>query len=426
MPNETSFRTSRASRIVYDAASSTKLQELKRLISDKVDLIAADDFPIQSLLAQLAKGKAHKRGWEWEYWTDMLLSETVEVKTAAAKGVTTISLTDNTHVNVGDLVLHFIGTSVEGLYVSAVDSGGEDVTVTREFGGAGHDILAGDVMINTHNISGDGSSAPAALTLDEVKIEQVGIFQRTAIDLYGMYFDWEKYTDGGGQGYFNRKKNQRMMEHKRGFERKLIYGHKKISIDSDGNPTYVGMGLLEFIKNYAFNSQIIDVGGQLTEQVFWEDIVGACQTRALGTKIAFMGRVPNNAISKWERGNIQNSHSESITGISIDTIRNPINRNDIKIVYHSNLNQLQTPEGTKEGVLKDQMIILDLDNVEYFNLSVLITHGKDHVIINGNDILTVAQTGNKAYGAWEILQAAGIEWHDADSHAFVYNMDSFI
>ena len=422
-----SFRGTRTGgRTVYDPTAETRLAELKPIISSALPLIAADDFPLISMLMELHRKEKMVGGMEWTYHYDELLSETVEANADHTKVIVTLTLTDNTHVNVGDLLLHFIQTSVEQLYVSAVDSSGADLTVTRAFGGTAHQILDGDVLINTRNVSGDGSSTPSSVTTDATDIDQYGCLQRSSIDFYGMYKAWsdhERYYPEGTMENF--QKDKKLREHKLGMERKLIYGQKHKSLSS-GVPTYIGMGFLEFLTTYADASQIIDCGGTLSESFFWKEIMGACQRRAVGNKVIFAGRNAVNAISYWTHDRLRFTPSSKVAGISLGSVRNPINEKDIKVIYHQHLNQLKTPEGTTEKALKDVMIIMDLDNVEYRNLLFNYTHGTDHKLCKGTAIETVPKADNVGRILHEIMTTFGVEWHDANSHAFVYNIEDYV
>lgn len=229
-------------------------------------------------LSGLAKTKtinSIEHGW----WTKRSKFPQVSVGSAGATaGETTIPITNivtNTDDNLSFIVPNMIlrsqkvtGTTVniEHLYVTAVDRSASTITVERGFGGTTpHALVATDSLIAIGNAHGQGSEAPAPISvLPERYVNQTQIIRNS----WGNSRTLASIGMKVGNSAPAENKADAMFFHGAAAEEALIFGRKGITTDSDGRPLTTMGGIEQIISDLApQNLHVAESAGTNFEQL---------------------------------------------------------------------------------------------------------------------------------------------------------------
>lgn len=233
------------------------------ILADRLDfdwsgifLREPNQSPLVVLLAKLAFEQA--RNPKFNHFEEEDVTDTVTVNGALTDAATTVVLDDNTSLVVGE-VLHNPATA-ENMYVSAVDSGGTDITVTRGYGGTTAVAVADDQALRNIGPTAEegGELAAAVASKVEIKYNYTQIFKKT-ISLTKTLGATQLY--GGSEE--TRLTAAKEREWKRAVNYAFQFGSRNLAT-LNGRPVRQTGGLLEWLTtNVTDNS-----GASLTEAQF--------------------------------------------------------------------------------------------------------------------------------------------------------------
>lgn len=234
---------------VYDApkTSYSDTTNQLRIISDVINLIDPYDTPLLNALGGLdsARGKMKVRGngtkVEWLEDAFFPTSGTMGSSTITTNA-TTVTVTDGSVFKAGDVIL----IDSEYMWVSAVS--GEDLTVTRTFGGtnATHDSGATISIVAQSRLEGATASFDALVDIT-APYNYTSVFQK-GLKITGTEMVLDQYGYGDPWIY---QANKGMKEMFRKVEQSIFHGIR--AAGSASTPRGMG-GLGTFITNNSVNA----------------------------------------------------------------------------------------------------------------------------------------------------------------------------
>lgn len=196
----------------------------------------------------------------------------VTVKTAALSTDTNIEVNvvatntdDNLSFIVPNMILRVqivtgVSISIEHMYVTSVNYGTGMITVTRGFGGTTPiAVPIGSTLVAVGNAHGQGSEAPKPVSvLPELYTNNTQIFRNA----WGNSRTLDRIKMRAGNGATAENKMDAMFFHGAAIEEQLLFGHKGMTVDSDGNPLTTMGGLEQIIGDLApQNISVADASG---------------------------------------------------------------------------------------------------------------------------------------------------------------------
>jgi len=200
---------------------------------------------------------------KFDHFEDELVTDTVTVKGAQTVTDTTIELDDASPVVVGD-VLHNPATG-ENMYVSAVDTSANTVTVTRGFGGTTAAAIADDAElknIGSTFVEGGTLANPVSSKVEQ-KTNYCQIFKKT-VELTGTLLASKTLGTTNEETYRIDKAEREFL---RGINYAFIYGSKSVGT-LNGKPFRQTGGLIEWIS-----TNVVDNSGNALTEGVWDDFL---------------------------------------------------------------------------------------------------------------------------------------------------------
>jgi len=264
-----------------------------------------NQFPLVVLLAKLAMEQALQP--KFNHFEEEDVTDTVTVDGAMNDSVTTMVLDDNTSIVVGE-VLHNPLTG-ENFYVSAVDSGGTDLTVTRGYGGTTAAAVADDQDIRNIGPTAEegGELASAVSSKVEIKYNYTQIYKKT-IDL--------SKTLEASQLYGGKEEARLIAAKEREWKRAVNYsfqfGSRSLGT-LNGRPIRQTGGLLEWITtNVTDNS-----GASLTEAQFEAFLASVFQYGNTDRRVLIASPLLSRVITGFAKDKLQVFQGPETYGIRI-------------------------------------------------------------------------------------------------------------
>lgn len=226
-------------------------------IDNKLVRLDPESTPLIVIMKQMPKKETSQT--EFSYFDKALMSDLIKVNNGGGynSSATSIVVDDSTNVKVGDIVVS--ATTLERLYVSAVDYSTHTLTVTRSIGSVAAGVLADDeellILGSAHQEGGDAANA---ISFEPTKRTNCIQIFKTALKMSMTQKQTDQYT---GDDYSEQKRDAALL-HKLELERAAWFndgGASYYYTGSDGRAR-VTNGILNQIT-----SNVLDAGGTLTE-----------------------------------------------------------------------------------------------------------------------------------------------------------------
>ncbi len=301
------------------------------------------------------------------------LARTLTVNGAVADTTTTtITLDSNTALRVGDTIKNKTQEDGEFCFVTAVDSGGADITVKRNIGSTTKEVADNDKFEIVGFAATDGGvKASIKAQLAAPRERRTQIFKRSfgVTDTLKNVVLETKNVDA-----WDEEKTQALVEHKKDMEYSFWYNPGADSTtDADTNTVNLTRGI---VAELAGDSTITweesisenDFFGPIAEQIF---------EYGPTKKTAFVDSRFKSIIGDWSRVKQQTRPKESVYGINIITLET--NHGILDIMTNGVFNKF-SPD-TQKGL----MVVLDLERVTYKHIKNRDTKYEDMIQTPGTD-----------------------------------------
>lgn len=289
------------------------LQDNRKIdMAEKIRLLEPHEAPLTMLSRRLSTMPTVNPEFSW--LEDEHKARFDAVDTTTGRG-TTVRVDNADKFSVGDTV--YVSRTGELILVTAIAS--PDLTVTRGIGGSAIDLADDDELIIVGRAHPEGDGAPAARSLNPVKIKNYTQIYRNSFDSTGTLMASEMNTRPGDWAYNARKAG---VEHNKDQEYTRWFGKPSESLRGgrNGQPLRTTGGVFHFVQ-----TNVTDVGGLLTEADFW---TWASRAFRYGSKnkILFCSRLVTNALNDFPRAKVEVPNAAREYGIDIVTLISPHGR----------------------------------------------------------------------------------------------------
>ncbi len=375
---------------------------IKYSIAEGIALVEPNANPVTYLSQKMNKIAigARKRSW----LTDVYRPEFAQVNGGTTTTDTEITVDTASYFAEGDIWrVHDTGETV---YVTAVDTSGNTLAVTRNFGtmtsgepGYRAAITDNDWLEFIGNTLLEGTTAPTAMHTTEVQYDNYTQIQRTVLKLTND--DVAMLVYGAQDLPYEVKKKAK--EHSRKVEKQHLWGAKPLA-ESGTTPAQSG-GLWWFLRKYGSSGRV-KTETDITEDEFltW---VRHCFRYGSGNKVLYASPLMLEAISRWAGNHLQIKSGDSKWGLNIQKLITP--HGNLGIVNHKDL------EGPVEGGGSyNHAFILDMDDITYCHVK-----GRDTALLTGRQA-NDADENMQEYLVESCLQIKNFNWH-----GYLYGYTSF-
>ena len=271
-------------------------ERLVRVVDSDIGMLEPDIAPLITMLMHLKKRqRTTSPRFEW-YESDYVARWTQNSGDSVANNAasTTVSVTDGTLFVAGDLFLvpKAVGSSVAPEICRVTVVTGNVLTVVRDVGGAGVDIIAADAALR---LLGSSFAEAAALATAKCKAptKKTGYTQidKTACRFSKTAIASEVY--GAAQGDRQREHKIKMEEHKRKLNDTLLFGRAS-EVLTAGAEIRTSAGLMSVIS-----TNKVDAGGLLTRKAFAAFAEQAFEYGQKDTKVLVAPGRLMTALNQW-------------------------------------------------------------------------------------------------------------------------------
>jgi len=252
-------------------------------------------------------------------------------------------------------------------------------SVTRGAGGTSAATIANDVfLLLIGSAYAEGTGAPRATSRNPIKFSNYTQIFKDSYELSGTADETKART---GNAWSNDKK-RKSYDHARAIELSILYGRKaEIPAADNGKPKRYMGGLRSFLP--AANVTVFSTA--VGRDSFLDAVSPLFQfeTGAGDTRIAFMGRMAANELSKIFAEEVQYNVSNKVTvyGLDFQEFNFPVGRVLVKV--HPLMSQHTGTGGLRQ---ERAAYILDFDALKYVSLKNRDTKTKDDVQNKDEDV----------------------------------------
>jgi hypothetical protein len=253
--------------------------------------------PILTLLAQKLRSRPAFE-LETKWLEDAPIPRNLTASGSFTMGAGTITLTagQGQYNNPGDLWKD----TLTGELMLVVSIATDTVTITRGYAGSTAAASSGtaDTILNMGNVSGHGTTSPAALQTTKTTKSNFCSIRKHAVQVTKTLEAVKTY--GGSERQYQRVK--KAQEHATDWEQMLLHGFKG-SVTASNNPAYTTGGL-----DFYVTSNVLSVTGTLTEATwldFLPQVFRFCINAGSRRKILFASAELINTINSWGLSKLQ-------------------------------------------------------------------------------------------------------------------------
>jgi len=285
------------------------------------------------------------------------LTRTVTVNGAVADTTTTtITLTENAALRVGDTLLNSTQENGERLHVYAVDSGGADISARRNLGSTAFEVADGDVLTVVGFAATDGApKASIRAQLAAPRTRNLQILKRT----FGITDTLRNVTPELSKfNAWSEEQTQALVEHKKDIEN-TFWLNSAADSTTDANSRTVNL-TRGIIAELTDSGDVVDGGGGVTETDFFGRMSEEIFEFGPSRKPFFVDSALKSIMGEWSRVKQQTKPKENKYGISVTEIET--NHGILDIMTNGVFNKY-FPESQK-----GYGVALDLDRIVYKSL----------------------------------------------------------
>jgi len=314
---------------------------------------------------------------------------------AAGDTAIVVDATDDVAFLVPDTLLRNMTTG-EIMRVTALPTGGTDLTVSRQVGGGTLAIADNDVLAVVGHASQEGSGKPAPVTFDPtVEYNLTQIF-KTGVSITGTLSETYLRTGPKEQEMLTKALKMHMGD----IERAMFFGRRAIENPNTAQPRRYTAGLFNLISGVTDAATGFATANTITENEFDRLLIETIFAWGGKEKLAFCGpRIISNmqkiAKARWQPTMVEGSYGVNMS-------RYHTFAGDLLVTLHPMFRQMPG--------LESAMVIVDLPYVKYRHMRNRDTQLKENVQSNDVD-------GSEHYYQTE----CGLELCQDDPHQVILN-----
>jgi hypothetical protein len=276
------------------------------------------------------------------------LARTVTVNGAVADTTTlTVTLDDNTNLMVKNYIMNITQADGERMYVTALDSGGADITVRRNLGGTEFTIADGDVLqIVGFADKESGEKAAIRQQLGAPRKRNVQILKRT----FGISNTMKQIQlETGAVNAWGEERTQALVEHKKDIEYTMWWNANADSTtDADGTTVNLTRGI---IPELTAAGRFSTYTGDISETFFFGEFAESVFEFGPQKKVFFVDSRLKTIMGEWSRVKQQTKPMETKYGISVVEIET--NHGTLQIMTNGAFNRFLPDSQKGFGVVCD-------------------------------------------------------------------------
>jgi hypothetical protein len=297
--------------------------------------------PLTVLLGRLATENTHNPKFSWTEDSLRTRFDTINNVGGYTNSATAIVVTNAALYQQHDNVK--VTRTGELMYVSAVNTGTNTLTVERGVGGGAAAINNGDELLIIGSSQPEGDTSKPARSGNPAEVVNYTQIHRTPWESTETLRHSDTFTRPPD---WNRQANHAGIEHKKSWEYILFHGRPSENT-TGSQPRRTTGGVFYFIT-----SNITSVGGAMSETTFWGALRTAFRYGNTMRKTLFASRLVVDVLNTYPRGKLQTVQGADTYGLNVREFISP--HGELVVVTHNLL------EGTTFG---GEGVVLDLSLV---------------------------------------------------------------
>ena len=323
----------------------------------------------------------------------------VAASAVADTTTTTVVTDDNTIFRINDTIKN--NNTGEFMLVTAVDSGGANLTCRRNVGSTSFQIAANDVLKVVGNAFAEGAAKATLVSqLAAERERRLQIFKRS-FGVTGTLMQSLLYAGKGGKGAnsaaWDEEMTQGAVNHKLDIENSFWYNP---GADSSTNASNATVNLTRGVIAEIGSTRTYKCGGSLDVDQFFGELSQECFKYGPRRKTLFADAKLRSLIDKFGRDKIQVKNMDTEFGLNVSVVESM--NGVFEVVSCGTFAEYQPTDKTGYGV------VLDLERVIYKHLSERDNHYEVDIQTPGTD----AKEG-------QFLTECGLSLRSLDHHHII-------